>query len=211
MSAGAAGLTRHPGDAPIRAVHFDRGTRTLRVELESGTVYDYADVPERVYDELARAPSRDSYFRENVRDEFIGSRVGEVDLAEMAHERREDSMFGAPLAERTSDPADFPSEDEPRDDAKHRASRHTWVVDVVEDEAAAVEVDGRRVTPIPRWLLPTDARDGDVLRVIHSRSASRSTFTIEVDHDATRLAYERSAEQLRNAPPGGSGDIDLNA
>ena len=129
----------------------------------------------------------------------------------MAHERREDSMFGAPLAERTSDPADFPSEDEPRDDAKHRASRHTWVVDVIEDEAAAVEVDGRRVTPIPRWLLPTDARDGDVLRVIHSRSASRSTFTIEVDHDATRLAYERSAEQLRNAPPGGSGDIDLNA
>jgi len=129
----------------------------------------------------------------------------------MAHERREDSMFGAPLAERTSDPADLPSGDVPRDDAKHRASRHTWVVDVIEEDAAVVEVDGRRVTPIPRWLLPTDARDGDVLRVIHSRSASRSTFTIEVDHDATRLAYERSAEQLRNTPPGGSGDIDLNA
>jgi len=32
-----------------------------------------------------------------------------------------------------------------------------------------------------------------------------------VDRDATRLAYERSAEQLRNAPPSGSGDIDLNA
>src|SRR3569832_1810433 len=98
-------MTRHPDDAPIRAVHFDRGTRTLRVELESGAVYDYADVPERVYDDLARAPSRNSYFR---------------------------------------------------------------------------------------------AKDGDVRRVTQSRSASRSTFTIEMDHDATRLAFQRSAEQLRN-------------
>ncbi len=204
-------MTRHPDDAPIRAVHFDRGTRTLRVELESGAVYDYADVPERVYDDLARAPSRDSYFRANVRDEFMGSRVGEVDLAEMAHERREDSMFGAPLAERTSDPADLPAAGEGRPDPQRPASHHTWVVDVIEDDAAAIEVDGQRVTPMPRWLLPSNAKDGDVLRVTHSRSASRSTFTIEVDHDATRLAYQRSAEQLRNAPPGGSGDVDLDA
>ena len=204
-------MTRHPNDAPIRAVHFDRATRTLRVEFESGAVYDYADVPERVYEDLARAPARDSYFRENVRDEFIGSRVGEVDLAEMAHERREDSMFGAPLAERTSDPADVPIAGEPSSALDRHPSYHRWVVDVIEDDAAAVEVDGQRVTPIPRWLLPTNAKDGDVLRVTHSRSASRSTFTIEVDRDATRLSYERSAEQLRNAPPGGSGDIDLNA
>jgi hypothetical protein len=203
-------MTKHPGDAPIRAVHFDRGTRTLRVEMETGAVYDYADVPERVYEELARAPSRDLYFRENVRDEYLGSRVGEVDLAEMAHERREDSMFGAPLAERTSDPADLPAAGESRADPDRRASHHTWIVDVIQDDAAAVEVDGRRITPIPRWLLPTDAKDGDVLRVTHTRSASRSTVAIEVDHDATRLAYQRSAEQLRNAPPGGAGDIDLN-
>jgi len=204
-------MTRYPDDAPIRAVHFDRGTRTLRVELESGAVYDYADVPDSVYDELAHTFDRDTYFRQNVRNEFIGSRVGEVDLAEMAHERREDSMFGAPLAERTSSPADLPGAYEPPGDARHRPSHHTWVVDVIEDDAAAVEVDGRRVTPIPRWLLPTDAKDGDVLRVTHTRSASRSTFTIDVDHDATRLAYERSADQLQDAPPSGSGDIDLNA
>ena len=78
------------------------------MELESGVAYDYADVPDRVYDELAHASDRDTYFRENVRDEFIGGRAGEVDLAEMAHERREDSMFGAPLAESTSGPADLP-------------------------------------------------------------------------------------------------------
>jgi len=212
VSAGATGMTRHPDEAPIRAVHFDRGTRTLRVELESGAVYDYADVPEHVYEELARSSARDSYFRANVRDEFLGGRVGEVDLAEMAHERREDSMFGAPLAERIPDAADLSVPDESRDDdVEVRASRHTWIVDVIEDDAAAVEVDGRRVTPIPRWLLPADAKDGDVLRVTHARSASRSTFSIEVDRNATRVAYQRSADQLRNAPPGGSGDVDLSA
>ena len=205
-------MTRHPDEAPIRAVHFDRGTRTLRVELESGAVYDYADVPEHVYDELAHSPARDDYFRANVRDEFLGSRAGEVDLAEMAHERREDAMFGAPLAERIPGAADRPAADTPRgDEMEVHGSRHTWIVDVIEDDAAAVEVDGRRVTPMPRWLLPTDARDGDVLRVTHARSASRSTFSIEIDRDATRVAYERSAEQLRSAPPSSSGDVDLSA
>jgi hypothetical protein len=84
-------------------------------------------------------------------------------------------------------------------------------VDVIEDDAAAVEVDGRRVTPIPRWLLPSDARDGDVLRVTHARSGSRSTISIEVDRQATRVAYQRSADQLRDAPASGTGDVNLNA
>jgi len=212
VSASAAGMTRHPDEAPIRAVHFDRGTRTLRVELESGVAYDFADVPEHVYEELAHSPARDAYFRANVRDEFLGRRAGELDLAEMAHERREDSMFGAPLAERIPQGGDLPAPDEsPDDELEVDGTRHTWIVGVIEDDAAAVEVDGRRVTPIPRWLLPADAKDGDVLRVTHARSASRSTFSIEVDRNATRVAFDRSAEQLRNAPPGGSGDVDLTA
>ena len=196
----------------IRSVHFDRGTHTLRVHLDSGASYDFADVPEHVYDELARTANRDAYFRANVRDEYIGVRAGTVDLADMAEERREDALLGSPLAERVSAAADVPNaEPSDVDDVGVRGSRHTWVVDVIEDDAAAVEVDGRRVTPVPRFLLPSDARDGDVLRVTHARSGTRSAFTIEVDHDATRVAFQRSAQQLRGAPPGGSGDIDLSA
>jgi hypothetical protein len=82
-------------------------------------------------------------------------------------------------------------------------------VDVLDDDAAAVDVDGRRITPIPRWLLPADARDGDVLRVTHARSGTRSTLSIEVDRVATQMAYRRSAEQMRDVPPGGTDDIDL--
>jgi hypothetical protein len=205
-------MTRPSDDtSAVRAVHFDRGTHTLRVELESGAAYDFADVPEHVYDEIARSPTPDVYFRANVRDEFIGTRAGEVDLAEMAHERREDSLLGAPLAERIP-AADMPGAEQSHDDdVGIRGSRHMWVIDAIEDDAAVIEVDGRRITPLPRWLLPADAKDGDVLRVTHARSGSRSTLSIEVDRHATRVAFQRSAEQLGDAPSGGVGDVDLTA
>ena len=199
-------------DSTIRSVHFDRVTHTLRVGFESGAAYDFADVPEHVYDELARTPARDAYFRANVRDEYIAIPAGTLDLADLAEERREDALLGPPLAESVpgvGDVHDVRQDD--LTDADIRGSRHTWVVGVIEDDAAAIEVDGRRVTPIPRFLLPSDARDGDVLRVTHARSGTRSVFTIETDHDATRLAYRRSADQLREAPSGGTGNIDLNA
>lgn len=194
--------------SPVRSVHFDRGTHTLRVEFESGARYDFADVPEHVFDELARSATPNAYFTANVRDEFIGTPSDEFDLAQMARERREDALLGAPLAESLSS-----APDRGHDHAQHDAAQqhHTWVVDVIDDDAAAVEVDGRRITPIPRWLLPADARDGDVLRVTHVRSGTRSRLSIEVDHDATRRAYERSADQMRDVPSGGSGDIELNA
>jgi len=192
----------------IRAVHFDRGTRTLRVELESGAAWEYADVPEHLYDELARSSERTDFFREHIRDEFIGTRAGDVDLAGLAHERREDALLGSPLAEEPSDAVAHGGEAVP-DDARQQGERHTWVVDVLDDDAAAIEVDGRRITPIPRWLLPADARDGDVLRVTHARSGTRSALSIELDRVATQLAYRRSAEQMRDVPPGGAGDIDL--
>lgn len=204
-------MNRHWGEmSAVQSVHFDRATHTLRVAFEDGAVYDFADVPEHVYDDLARSPAPDAFFHENVRDEYIATRVGDVDLAEMAHERREDAILGPPLAEQLHAPAsDADAGDRPRDVMDVRRSHHTWVVDVIDDDSAAVHVDGRQITPLPRWLLPADAREGDVLRVTHSRGARRSTVAIEIDRDATRLAYDRSAAQSRDAPPGGTGDVNL--
>ena len=197
----------------MRAARFDRATHTLRVEFANGAEYDYADVPEHLHDELLRSAAPDQFFREHIRDEFIGTRADDVDLARMAKERREDALLGAPLAEQ-----DLGSSDS-HDDRPHRAddvpsgharvSHHIWVVDVIDEDSAAVEVDGRQITPVPRWLLPAAAHEGDVLRVTHSRSGSRSTIAIEVDRHATRAALQRSAEQIRHAPPGDSGDIHL--
>ena len=205
-------MTRHWDEgSAVQSVTFERATHTLRVEFASGAMYDFADVPERLYDELAHSPARDAFFQENIRDEFSATRVGDVDLAEMAHEQREDALLGAPLAEQLS----VGNADE-RDESlglparrEHRVTHHTWVVDVMDEDSAAVQVDGRQITPMPRWLLPADAHEGDVLRVSHARSAGRSTLSIAVDRSETRRAFERSDDQVRAAPPGDVGDIDL--
>ena len=61
----------------------------------------------------------------------------------------------------------------------NKHSRHQWIVDVIEDGSASIEVDGRTVTPIPQWLLPEGAKEGDVLAVTHDRERGKSVLLIE--------------------------------
>jgi hypothetical protein len=205
-------MTRHWDEmSAVRSVEFDRTTHTLRVGFESGAIYDFADVPERIYEELLRSPTPDVAFHRHVRDEFVSHRVGEIDLTEIAEERREDAILGPPLAEdvQLSRADERPLERSEGASATVRRSHHTWVVDVIDEDSAAVEVDGRQITPIPRWVLPADAHDGDVLRVTHARSGLRSALSIEIDRDAQRAALKRSAEQLSDIPVAGRGDVEL--
>ena len=181
----------------LRSVGFDRETRALEIEFDTGAVYEYADVPEGLYDDLLRAESKGHFFTEHIRPHFSFRRVGEVDLADVAEERREDELLAVP------DDVDGPAE------AGEDATRHRWVIDVLEDDAAAIEVDGRAVTPVPRWLLPASAVEGDVLRVTHDRGGSRSTLVIELDRSATREMYERSRAQTSRIERGDEGDVRL--
>jgi hypothetical protein len=68
----------------------------------------------------------------------------------------------------------------------NKHSSHTWVVSVVEDGSASIEVDGRSVTPIPAWLLPVGVKEGDVLSVTHDRAEGRSALVIETDPEGKR-------------------------
>ena len=61
----------------------------------------------------------------------------------------------------------------------NKRSKHTWVVDVVADRSASVEIDGRVVTPLPEWMLPDGAREGDVLSVTHTKKEGKSSLVIE--------------------------------
>ena len=93
-------------------------------------------------------------------------------------------------------------------------STHRWVIDVVEENAAAIEVDGKNVITMPRWLLPDGARQGDVLNVRHDRppNGQRSSLTIEVDAAATQKALADSAIQVHKGakrPNDPGGDITL--
>ena len=201
-------MTRDREDGQVRSVDFDRATRTLRVEFEGGSAYDCADVPERVFDELRHSPDQAGYFRAHVRDEFVCRRSDDVDLAEVANELREDALL-AEEDEAAGRGAETEGE-APRRHGRGRRSTHTWIVDVMDEDSAAVEVDGRQITPIPRWLLPSDAHDGDVLRVTHERGTSRSAIVIELDRDGTRAAFDRSRRQLADSGPGDAGgDIAL--
>lgn len=89
-------------------------------------------------------------------------------------------------------------------------SKHTWVVDVVEDGSASIEVDGRSVTPVPAWLLPEGVKEGDVLSVTHDRGEGKSALVIETDPEAKKKALDRSAQQVsRKSTNDRGGDIAL--
>jgi hypothetical protein len=92
----------------------------------------------------------------------------------------------------------------------NKTSKHTWVVDVIEDGAASIEVDGRTVTPIPQWMLPEGAKEGDVLSVMHERKEGKSTLVIETDPDAKKKMLDRSEKQMsRKSKNDRGGDIKL--
>jgi Protein of unknown function (DUF3006) len=92
----------------------------------------------------------------------------------------------------------------------HGKSKHTWIIDVIEDGSASIEVDGRAVTPIPEWLLPEGAKEGDVLAVTHDRQQGRSALVIENDPAAKKKALDRSAQQVsRKSKADRGGDIQL--
>lgn len=91
-----------------------------------------------------------------------------------------------------------------------KPSSHTWIVDVIEDGSASIEVDGRSVTPIPQWMLPTGVKEGDVLAVTHEREEGRSVLAIRVDAEAKQEAMDRSANQVsRKSKKDRGGDIQL--
>ena len=91
-----------------------------------------------------------------------------------------------------------------------KRSKHTWVVDVIEDGSASVEIDGRTVTPVPAWMLPEGAREGDVLSVTHTRKEATSSLVIEIDPAAKGKALARSAKQVgRKSKNDRGGNIEL--
>jgi hypothetical protein len=89
-------------------------------------------------------------------------------------------------------------------------SKHTWIVDVIEEGSASIEVDGRSVTPIPEWMLPEGCREGDVLSVTHDRREGRSALVIETDANAKKKALAESERQVsRKSNRDKGGDIQL--
>jgi Protein of unknown function (DUF3006) len=88
------------------------------------------------------------------------------------------------------------------------ASGRALIIDRFEGDVVVVEVVGGTGTfDLPRWLLPTSAKEGDV---ITAASDEPGSLRLAVDPAATALRRERATgkvEELRKRDPG--GDIAL--
>jgi hypothetical protein len=89
-----------------------------------------------------------------------------------------------------------------------------WTIDAIEEGIARIEADGERIIHLPRSLLPSGAREGQVLRVTSTPGTGKIELTIEIDEAATAAALSRSKAQAaatmaasRKRDPG--GDVSL--
>ena len=87
----------------------------------------------------------------------------------------------------------------------NKHSRHTWVVDVIEDGSASIEVDGRSITPIPAWMLPEGVKEGDVLSVTHDRREGKSELLIQTDAEVKSSTSATVGKRIKER----GGDLQL--
>ena len=59
----------------IAIVGYDEQSLTLEVTFRSGGVYKYCEVPTQVHENLMKATSRGTYFRDHIRDSFAYQKV----------------------------------------------------------------------------------------------------------------------------------------
>lgn len=60
----------------VRSVGYQRRGEILEIEFQSGAVYQYVDVPARVYEEFLGAESKGKYFNREIRDGYAFVRSG---------------------------------------------------------------------------------------------------------------------------------------
>lgn len=58
----------------LRAIGYDTGKRTLRVELDDGSALEYEGVGESIWRNLKSSGNLWSYYRDNIEEEFTAKR-----------------------------------------------------------------------------------------------------------------------------------------
>ncbi len=66
-----SGIKRIPvASSNIASVGYDKKSHILEIEFHHGAIYQYVDVPEKVYEELMSSPSQGAYFMNELKDKF---------------------------------------------------------------------------------------------------------------------------------------------
>lgn len=61
---------KHVSSSAISSIGYDPKSATLEVEFRGGRVYEYYEVPKKVYESLMEAPSKGQYLSRRIRDRF---------------------------------------------------------------------------------------------------------------------------------------------
>lgn len=54
----------------VAAIRYDEKTSKLRVIFQSGNIYDYLKVPEKVYDEMRKASSKGEFLNKEIKPNY---------------------------------------------------------------------------------------------------------------------------------------------
>lgn len=70
-------MNRDPvASSNVVSIGFDEPSQTLEIEFANGSVYQYYNVGQSIYDELMRAPSKGQYMHAYIKNAYPFSRVG---------------------------------------------------------------------------------------------------------------------------------------
>lgn len=65
------GIKRIPvASSNIASVGYDKEAHILEIEFHHGAIYQYVDVPEKVYEEFMNSPSQSAYFMNELKDKY---------------------------------------------------------------------------------------------------------------------------------------------
>lgn len=59
----------------VAAIGYDSGSQTLEIEFLNGSIYQYFDVPQQIYDELMGANSQGIYLSANIKGVYRYSKI----------------------------------------------------------------------------------------------------------------------------------------
>lgn len=59
----------------VASIGYDPNTMTLEVEYSKGSVYQYFDVPETVYQDFVSAASMGAYLNQNIKGSYRESQI----------------------------------------------------------------------------------------------------------------------------------------
>ena len=64
-----------PQSSNVARFAYEESNQVLKVEFKNGTVYDYYDIPDNVFQGMKSAPSAGQYLAQNVKSRFRYART----------------------------------------------------------------------------------------------------------------------------------------